>query len=433
MTNKQIICGTFELWEAIFCFVCLVWLFIFRKVKIKDTIAVFRIMLTNGILCAMDSLAWLFRGNEEKIGFIVVRVSNYIVFVLSFIMQFFFFDYLARHMSKKLKNVFEYINAFLCMTAVLLVTLSQKFNFLYDFDDHNRYYRKEWYFLILLLAVMICISNFIYLLLNRKSLKRNTFLLFGFFIMVSLWTIGVQALAYGYPVINISFTFIAILIFLVQIAEREKLDAKRQNQYYEQKNRILDLEKKLRLSQLKPHFIFNVLNSIYILCDYDKEYAKKIISEFSDYLRGNISMLSSDRMIPFEVELDYVRHYMELQQVCHMDELKVEYDIKYSNFMIPAFALQSIAENAVNHGTSKKEGGGTVIISTELCDDMVIIKVKDDGVGYDKKEAEKKGAEHIGISSTEFRIRSISGGTFCIEGQKNIGTEVTITFPVTSE
>ncbi len=430
MTNKQIICGTFEMWEAIFCFVCSIWLFIFRNVKTKDTPAVFRIMLTNGILCTIDSLAWLFRGNEGKVGFIVVRAANYLVFVLSFIMQFFFFDYLAKHTRGNKNGVFKKINAVLCIISVLIITASQKYNFLYDFDEHNRYYRKEWYFLILLPAVFVCVSNICYLFFNRKSLKRKTLILFGFFILTLLWTIGIQFLAYGYPVLNISFSFIAIMIFLYQVSEREKIDAVRRKKYYEQKNRLLDVEKKLRLSQLKPHFIFNVLNSIYILCDYDKEYAKKTISEFSDYLRGNISLLSSEKMIPFNIELDYVKHYMELQQVCHMDELNVEYDIKYSNFMIPAFALQSIAENAVNHGTSKKEGVGTVFISAELENDRVVIKVKDDGPGYDKKEAEEKGPEHIGLSNTEFRIRSISGGTLDIEGKKDIGTEVTITLPV---
>jgi sensor histidine kinase YesM len=71
----------------------------------------------------------------------------------------------------------------------------------------------------------------------------------------------------------------------------------------------------IMLSQMKPHFIFNTLNTIYHLCDIDLEKAKTTLSSFSTYLRNNINNLGQSEMIFFEKELSFVNAYLDIEKI----------------------------------------------------------------------------------------------------------------------
>ena len=117
------------------------------------------------------------------------------------------------------------------------------------------------------------------------------------------------------------------------------------------------------------------------------------------------------------------------------DELQVVYDIRAIDFRIPAPTLQPIVENAVKHGITKKDGGGTVRISTIEKRNSFVVRIEDDGVGFDAgrasdpKNGEKDDRAHIGIQSVEERLRTISHAKLLIQSREGIGTVVTITIP----
>ena len=112
------------------------------------------------------------------------------------------------------------------------------------------------------------------------------------------------------------------------------------------------------LSQIRPHFLFNTLNSIYVLCEKDPEVAQKAIGEFSEYLRGNFEGLENETVIPFSREIEHVRHYLNLEKMRFGSLLHVIYDLDGSEFMIPPLTLQPLAENAVKHGIMRKKDAG---------------------------------------------------------------------------
>ena len=115
----------------------------------------------------------------------------------------------------------------------------------------------------------------------------------------------------------------------------------------------------ITLSQLQPHFIYNVLNSIYHLCDRDPKLAQEAVDKFSDYLRNNMKSIEQKEPIPFEEEYQHIQTYLSLEKI-RFRTLEIIYDIDIVNFMLPPLTVQPLVENAVKHGVTKKRGGGSV-------------------------------------------------------------------------
>ena len=204
---------------------------------------------------------------------------------------------------------------------------------------------------------------------------------------------------------------------------------------YEREKKMSDERVMLMMSQMRPHFLYNVLNSIYYLCEKDPETAQKAVGDFAEYLRTNLDSLEKDREVDFSEELSHIKRYLSLEKMRFEDELQVVYDIRAIDFRIPALTLQPIVENAVKHGITKKDGGGTVRISSIEKRNSFVVKIEDDGAGFDvsrvfdPKNGEKDERAHIGIQSVEERLRTICHAKLLIQSREGIGTIVTITIP----
>lgn len=187
----------------------------------------------------------------------------------------------------------------------------------------------------------------------------------------------------------------------------------------------------IMLSQMKPHFIFNTLNTIYHLCDIDPNKAKSTINSFSTYLRNNINNLEQNEMIFFEKELSFVNTYLDIEKVRFDDELLIYFDIRVSDFKLPVLTVQPIVENAIKHGTSKKEGTSQLYISTRETESFFEIEIRDTGVGFDSNKIQDDGNKHIGINSVRQRLEALCNGTLTIESSLGAGTTALIKIPKT--
>ena len=208
---------------------------------------------------------------------------------------------------------------------------------------------------------------------------------------------------------------------LKALADKEIQLAKKERQ-------LADSRISIALSQLRPHFLYNVLNSIYYLCGKDTQKAQEAISTFSDYLRDNMSSIEKRKMIPFDDELNHTKTYLALEQI-RFKNISISYDIQTTSFMCPPLSLQPLVENAVKHGLSKKRGGGTIFISTKENEDCVIIEVSDNGLGFDVDSYNLDKEVHIGINNVRERIKSMANGSFVISSIINEGTKAIITLP----
>lgn len=204
--------------------------------------------------------------------------------------------------------------------------------------------------------------------------------------------------------------------------------------YVEQKNALDEMKTQLTLSrtttmmsQIRSHFVFNVLNAISGLCKYDPEKADETVVRFARYLRNNIDIMEKDGNIPFSTDLHQIEDYVALEQVRFGDKIEFYTDIETDSFMIPPLILQPVVENAIKHGVSKKKGNGNIILRTRDDGENIVITVEDDGVGFDMTAPEKE--KSVGLRNIRFRLEHLVHGTLEIQSEVGKGTTATIKIP----
>lgn len=191
---------------------------------------------------------------------------------------------------------------------------------------------------------------------------------------------------------------------------------------------IKNLIQNMFVSQMQPKFVNSTLERIRDLPGNPPE-MKGAIELFSKYIQNNLDSIE-EVYIPFSTELEHVKVYVGLEKLRFKDKLDVVYDIKDEDFDIPPLILQMVVENAIKHGITQTEKGGTVHISTRKTATDHVIVVKDDGVGFDvNNPIEEGGRNHIGIVNSKRRLSEVLGGKINIESEINKGTVATITIP----
>lgn len=116
-------------------------------------------------------------------------------------------------------------------------------------------------------------------------------------------------------------------------------------------------------SRIRPHFLFNSMNTIASLISNRPEVAEEAVEDLADLFRA--SLATDQRMIPLEEELFLTRRYLHMEQLRLGDRLRVEWSLDDidPNTPVPPLILQPLAENAVYHGIEPLPEGGTVEIS----------------------------------------------------------------------
>ena len=187
---------------------------------------------------------------------------------------------------------------------------------------------------------------------------------------------------------------------------------------------------RLMISQIRPHFISNVMTTIRAMIRYDPDRAYEMAYDFNNYLTYNIDALSSTELCPFSQELRHIKTYISIEQPRLMPRLRVRYEIETEDFEVPPLSIQPFVENAVKHGVAPKDGVGTVVIAAEETDGAYIVRVEDDGVGYDSAVPASTTAGHgIGVQNATQRLRIQTNGTVETRSAPGQGTAVRITIP----
>ncbi len=232
---------------------------------------------------------------------------------------------------------------------------------------------------------------------------------------------------YLVPALILTISFSNNYIYRSEVlSKKEVLIAKKNTE-------LADLKFNAMVTQMQPHFLYNALTSIVNIKGNPPETRDAII-DFAAYLRTNLNTINNPHPIPFSKELDHIETYLSLEKLRFKDKLDVVWHINDRRFVIPALTAQTMVENAVRHGVSKREGGGRVIIVSEAVEDGHMIKVIDNGVGYDPNApAPNDGRAHIGISSARERLKAMCNGTLTVKSTLGVGTTVTIFIPEPEE
>ncbi|MFS0723231.1 ATP-binding protein [Paenibacillus sp. 1P07SE] len=188
-------------------------------------------------------------------------------------------------------------------------------------------------------------------------------------------------------------------------------------------------------AQIKPHFLYNAMNTIISICYDDPAKAIQLLFELSQYLRSSFDFQNRDQTKPLAKELELVKSYLALEQARFDDLLNIVYDIDESvRVLIPPLSIQPIVENAVRHGVMQKESGGTVKLSIRQQGTEVEIEVQDDGVGMPPDRAQMvlsggKGTGGVGLRNIHKRLQSIYGTGLAINTIEQQGTTIRFRIP----
>lgn len=224
---------------------------------------------------------------------------------------------------------------------------------------------------------------------------------------------------------SVSFATIVLALLAIYIG----IFVQRSRRLAEVENELSRKRMSVMISQMQPHFLFNSLTTIMDLCDRDPKMAKQAISDFSDYLRGNLDAMSAESLIPFEQELEHCKTYLGFEKLRFEDTLHIVYDIHYTDFFVPPLSIQPLLENAVKHGVGHKKGGGIVMLTVEEAPSEIIIRITDDGVGFDMSAPPDPKRSHVGIENIRSRLSQMCGGKLRISSNPGTGTTAVIRLP----
>lgn len=283
----------------------------------------------------------------------------------------------------------------------------------------------------LTVLLLFYISYLLYILPQRCPVKKKIslacFAIFPLAGIILSWVWYRLGITYTMTVSVYIFVLLAAyVVFFTDYLENRAELLKQKAELAEQKNRQAELQTQLMLSQIRPHFLYNALTAIRNLCKTDPQGAYTALGRFSDYLRGNMEALGSERVIPFEKELEHIQTYLMLEQMRFEDELKVVYDIRFQDFSLPALTIQPIVENAVKYGATMNPDGGVITISTEKTDDGAVIIVKDNGPGFDLDVPFSDERTHFGLENARKSLAAYDCGELNINSAPEKGTTVTI-------
>lgn len=184
-------------------------------------------------------------------------------------------------------------------------------------------------------------------------------------------------------------------------------------------------------TQLRPHFLFNTLNSISALMHINVKAADQMISELSDLLR--MSLESGDMQeSTVRQELEFLQGFLRIEQTRFSDRLSVEFDIDPETYdaKLPHMLMQPLVENAIRHGISKRVDGGKIEIGAHRIGGQLVVSITDNGCGFSLEEVIRRG-EGVGLRNTRERIRQLYGkqhelSTMAREGG---GVQVRVSLP----
>ena len=188
-------------------------------------------------------------------------------------------------------------------------------------------------------------------------------------------------------------------------------------------------------AQIKPHFLYNALNTFVSISQYDIDKARNLIIDFGNYLRRTFDFKDLSQLAPLQNELELVRSYLEIEKARFEERIEVVYDITDDlEVRIPILILQPIVENAVIHGILPREEGGCIEIGIKRDETALRFRVKDNGAGMDmEKEGgifEHKFGNGVGLSNIDNRLRKLYGKGLQIKSSPGRGTEVTWSVPI---
>jgi two-component system, LytTR family, sensor kinase len=256
--------------------------------------------------------------------------------------------------------------------------------------------RKQTFLLwIMIIAFAIFIPTLVLFLSSWLAI------LFGFKVMNPLSFILIEKYT---PGVSLVVLFLCATYFLTHLILQA---AKQKEEAFWSESLAKDVQLKMLRYQINPHFLFNVLNSIYTLIDENTEKAKKLVIDMSEYYRYTLNK-QQQTTTTIEKEVESIIKYLEIQKTRFEEEFHYEISVaeEVKPFLIPSFIVHLLIENAVKYGTKTMKDKLIICLSVQQENNTLSIKVANTGklLNGSPPEDRKTDGTGNGIENLKFRL-----------------------------
>lgn len=379
------------------------------------------LVVLNMTVLALDLVAFDLIAMEGTLVHLALQAVTLLIYLIPTLLVLTWFGYVYTMIYDRLPGFNRGVLLFLIPASIdVILVFSSLFSPVYfDICAENTYARGDFYFVSVAIQYLYFVGAAALIVLNIKKMRRTWFyplMLFSLFPMVAGL---IQALNYGmlivYPTLSLSILMVYIFI---QSMWASLIDKQREN-----------ARVGFQASQIRQHFIYNTINTIVSVSNYDGDEARALLMEFSNYLRARINFKGVTQFVSLKKEIEIAQAYTRIEKARFGERLDIrfEYPKEELDTRIPFMTVQPILENAVNHGLLPKPEGGRVDIVIEKHGDRLDFTVRDDGVGMQKPDAEDKRdsfseTEGIGLWNINARLESLYGEGLRMKSDTN-GTE----------
>jgi sensor histidine kinase YesM len=305
---------------------------------------------------------------------IIVRIIDWLAWVPS--------TYPDRIQMILLEHLFQFI-------TFLLIILMLIYSYRWALKSKKKYLL---YTVIVLYALLgpifsLCLVTWIELYFGMKGVLPIDFNLFA---------------KYS-PRDSLFILFLSSAYYLTRLIEQS---GKQRETAHKAESLAKDVQLKMLRYQINPHFLFNVLNSIYTLIDENTSKAKKLVIDMSEYYRYTLS--KQQQTVTIEREIESILKYLEIQKIRFEEEF--QYDISVDEdakqILIPTFLIHLLVENSVKYGTKTEKQKLIINLTVRILEDTLVIRVSNTGKLLNTTSTSDKSIDGTGngIENLKYRL-----------------------------
>lgn len=174
-------------------------------------------------------------------------------------------------------------------------------------------------------------------------------------------------------------------------------------------------------ARIRPHFLFNTLNTGAALVRRQPEEVERLLLDLADLFRA---ALAGPRDISLEDELALARRYLEIESLRFGERLRVAWKLprELPGVTVPALSIQPLVENAIRHGIERRPDGGEIEIAVTTTPDTVVVRITNPLASG----GENRPGHQVGLNASQVRIEALTGGRGSVltqqEGKRFIAT-----------
>ncbi len=231
------------------------------------------------------------------------------------------------------------------------------------------------------------------------------------------------------PRVENSLLAYGVLVVLGQASRYSALYQTRRLHSSELEARLAKTHLQLLRMQLQPHFLFNTLNTVAELVHTDPDTADQMITRLGRLLRLSLDH-AGHQVVPLRQEIDFLRMYVEIEQVRFQDRLQIVWDLAADTLdaAVPTLLWHPVLENAIRHGVTPLAGRGRIVIASRQDGGNLILEIRDNGQGLPAGGIPREG---VGLRNIRERVEQLYGSRarFTLAPALGGGTVATLRLP----